>query len=153
MNKTFSYKAVERWKGLLVFLPMGYIVYIFFRAFILFNDIISFVVLCVFCMLAIGALKQGWYDRLVKIVADDNGMLIKKPLTAIRVDWNDIVEYGREEHCKLYGGDRYYVKLRNTKKKKLIMFNENLEDLKVFNAYIVTKLEVTKLNNIAPGMI
>lgn len=154
MLTTFKYGSIRRLLVIFIILPGIIVSYgIIQDAFPIENYLYSMLCIVVaisFAIFAIHIISEIW----VTIIIGEKGISIKKLYNSYSANWEDIIEYGRDQPFG-YGGVnwRYYLKISGYGDKKFKICHEKLREMKRLNAHIISKLKSARLNNIGPGMI
>jgi hypothetical protein len=154
MVNTFKYSTCKRMFAILIIPLMSIFAYGFLReAFPIENY--PFSILCVgvssfFVIITIQTLNRTF----VKIIVDEKGISIKKIYNSHSVNWEEIIEYGRDR-VMVYRRYiwRYYIIVSGRGDKKYEICRQGLKELKRLSAHIVTNSKNARLNNVGPGMI
>jgi hypothetical protein len=141
MVETFKYSAIHRLAVILIISPTAILSYVFFRkAFPIENyrySGISIIVSIFFGIFTIHILKEHF----VNIIIDKKGISVRKFYNSYSANWEDIVEYGKDQPFG-YGGNnwRYYLKIKECDHKKFAICRQDLKEINRLNALIITKL-------------
>lgn len=106
--------------------------------------LLSLVVLLIFI------LTQYWRDLSTKIITDSEGIRIKRPFKSIKINWNEIVEFGRYRRIAPYVGGFwvYYLRCSNRRNKKIILGARGLKNLEDLVLYILFKAHNANVVNV-----
>jgi hypothetical protein len=154
MKNTFSYKRGKLILGYTFCIFFIFMAYIFFRGFLQLNEALSSIIWFLICIGALSISIYIWNETQVRIITNDDSILIKKLFNTITFNLDDVIEYGRDTYrTRTSNSWRYYVVLNSAKGKKIVVFREGLRDIKVISAYIIAKAKNARLVNIGPGRI
>jgi hypothetical protein len=153
MVTTFKYSLLRRLMVILILSPLTLVPYGFIREALPVENYL-FSILCIIVAISFGVfvihiLNEHW----LRVIINENGISVKKLYNSYFAEWEDIIEYGREQPFG-YGGDwKYYVIVKRKGDRKLKVCHGRLKELRKLNAHIISKLDASRLKNISPGMI